>query len=175
MNRDEKLAVVSGLNESFSRAKLTVVADYCGLKVSEFQKIRVELKNCDSEIRVAKNTLLKRAVTDTGNAALSDDFTGTTAVVMGFADPVAPAKVVTKFADDHKKFIIRCAALDGEKIGVEELIALSKLPSKEVLLGQLLSTWNNVPTGLVQVLTGVPRTFVYALQAIKEQKEAASN
>lgn len=175
MNRDEKLAVVSGLNESFSRAKLTVVADYCGLKVSEFQKIRVELKSCDSEIRVAKNTLLKRAVTDTGNAALSDDFTGTTAVVMGFADPVAPAKVVTKFADDHKKFIIRCAALDGEKIGVEELIALSKLPSKEVLLGQLLSTWNNVPTGLVQVLTGVPRTFVYALQAIKEQKEAASN
>lgn len=175
MNRDEKLAVVSGLNESFNRAKLTVVADYCGLKVSEFQKIRVELKNCDSEIRVAKNTLLKRAVTDTGNAALSDDFTGTTAVVMGFADPVAPAKVVTKFADDHKKFIIRCAALDGEKIGVEELIALSKLPSKEVLLGQLLSTWNNVPTGLVQVLTGVSRTFVYALQAIKEQKEAANN
>ncbi len=175
MNRDEKLAVVSGLNESFRRAKLTVVADYCGLKVSEFQKIRIELKNCDSEIRVAKNTLLKRAVTDTGNAALSDDFTGTTAVVMGFADPVAPAKVVTKFADDHKKFIIRCAALDGEKIGVEELIALSKLPSKEVLLGQLLSTWNSVPTGLVQVLTGVPRTFVYALQAIKEQKEAASN
>jgi large subunit ribosomal protein L10 len=175
LNRDEKLAVVSGLNESFRRAKLTVVADYCGLKVSEFQKIRIELKNCDSEIRVAKNTLLKRAVTDTGNAALSDDFTGTTAVVMGFADPVAPAKVVTKFADDHKKFIIRCAALDGEKIGVEELIALSKLPSKEVLLGQLLSTWNSVPTGLVQVLTGVPRTFVYALQAIKEQKEAASN
>lgn len=175
MNRDEKLAVVSGLNDSFNRAKLTVVADYCGLKVSEFQKIRIELKNCDSEIRVAKNTLLKRAVTDTGNAALSDEFTGTTAVVMGFADPVAPAKVVTKFADDHKKFIIRCAALDGEKIGVEELVALSKLPSKEVLLGQLLSTWNNVPTGLVQVLTGVPRTFVYALQAIKEHKEAANN
>ena len=175
MNRDDKLAVVSALNDSFSRAKFTVVADYCGLKVSELQKIRVELKNCDSEIRVAKNTLLKRAVTDTGNAALSDDFTGTTAVVMGYADPVAPAKVVAKFADDHKKFIIRCAALDGEKIGVDELIALSKLPTKEVLLGQLLSTWSNVPTGLVQVLSGVPRTFVYALQAIKDQKEAASN
>ncbi len=175
MNRDDKLAVVSELNESFNRAKFMVVADYCGLKVSELQKIRIELKNCDSEIRVAKNTLLKRAVTDTGNAALSDDFTGTTAVVMSYADPVAPAKVVTKFADDHKKFIIRCAALDGEKIGIEELVALSKLPSKEVLLGQLLSTWNNVPTGLVQVLTGVPRTFVYALQAIKDQKEATTN
>ena len=175
MNRDDKLAVVSALNDSFTRANFAVVADYCGLKVSELQKIRVELKNCNSEIRVAKNTLLKRAVTDTGNSALSDSFTGTTAVVMGYADPVAPAKVVAKFADDHKKFIIRCAALDGEKIGVEELIALSKLPSKEVLLGQLLSTWKNVPTGLVQVLTGVPRSFVYTLQAIKDQKESAEN
>ena len=106
---------------------------------------------------------------------MSDDFTGTTAVVMSYDDPVAPAKAVAKFADDHKKFIIRCAALDGEKIGIEELIALSKLPSKEVLLGQLLSTWSSVPTGLVQVLTGVPRTFVYALQAIKDQKEAATS
>lgn len=175
MNRDDKVTIVSELSDSLSRAKLTVVADYCGLKVSEFQKIRIELKNCDSEIRVAKNTLLKRAVTDTGNDVLSDEFKGTTAVVMGYADPVTPAKVVTKFADDHKKFIIRAATLDGEKIGVNELLALSKLPSKEVLLGQLLSTWNNVPTGLVQVLTGVPRTFVYALQAIKDQKEAANN
>ncbi len=175
MNRDEKLAVVSDLNNSFNRSKLTVVADYCGLKVSEFQKIRIELKNCESEIRVAKNTLLKRAVTDTGNAALSNDFSGTTAVVMSYADPVAPAKVLTKFADDHSKFIIRSAALDGEKIGVEQLVALSKLPTKEIMLGQLLSTWNNVPTGLVQVLSGVPRTFVYALQAIKDQKEASTN
>ena len=175
MNRDDKVAIVSELNDSFNRSKLNVVADYCCLKVSEFQQIRIELKNCDSEVRVAKNTLLKRAVTDTGNEALSDDFTGTTAVVLGYEDPVSPAKVVTKFADDYEKFVIRSAALDGEKIAVDELIALSKLPTKEVLLGQLLSTWNNVPTGLVQVLTGVPRTFVYALQALKDQKEAAEN
>lgn len=175
MNRNEKATIVAELNDSFNRSKLTVVADYCGLKVSEFQKIRVELRGQGSEIRVAKNTLLKLAVAETGNAELSDDFTGTTAVVMSYEDPVGPAKVVTKFADDHQKFVIRSAALDGEKIDVDGLIALSKLPSKEILLGQLLSTWNNVPTGLVQVLSGVPRTFVYALQALKEQKEAAGN
>jgi len=175
LNRDEKVTIVSDLSESFNRAKLAVVADYCGLKVSEFQKIRVELRNCNSEIRVAKNTLLKRAVTDTGNAALSEYFSGTTAVIMAYADPVEPAKVVTKFANDNVKFKIRSAVLDGEKIGVDKLVALSKLPSKEVLLGQLLSTWKGVPTGLVQVLSGVPRTFVYALQAIKDRKEAAEN
>lgn len=175
MNRDDKVTIVSELNESFDRSKLTVVADYCGLKVSELQKIRIGLRECDSEIRIAKNTLLRRAVAETSNADLSDQFTGTTAVVLSYDDPVGPAKVITKFADDFDKFIIRSAALDGEKIGIEQLEALSKLPSKEVMLGQLLSTWSNVPGGFVRVLNGVPQTFVYALQAIMEQKEAASN
>ncbi|SDP26226.1 50S ribosomal protein L10 [Desulforhopalus singaporensis] len=175
MNRDDKVTMVASLNDAFSRSKLTVVADYCGLKVSEFEKVRIELKKCDSEVRVAKNTLLRRAVADTTNADLGDDFTGTTAVVMAYSDPVEPAKAVTKFAKDHDKFIIRSAALDGEKIDLDKLVALSKLPSKEVLLGQLLSTWSSVPTGLVQVLSGVPRTFAYALQAIKDQKESSGN
>jgi large subunit ribosomal protein L10 len=175
LNRDEKVTLVSELNDSFSRAGFTIVADYCGLNVSELQQIRIELRDCDSEIRIAKNTLLKRAAEDTGSALLNDDFVGTTAVVMSYADPVAPAKAIAKFADDFEKFKIRSAVLDGEKISVEELIALSKLPSKEALLGQLLSTWNNVPTGLVQVLTGVPRTFIYGLQALKDKKEETDN
>lgn len=174
MNRDEKATIISELNDSFSRAKFAVVADYCGLKVSELQKIRVELRNCNSEIRIAKNTLLKRAAADTGNAVLGDAFTGTTAVIMAYGDPVAPAKVVAKFADDHDKFKIRCAALDGGKLEPAGLIALSKLPSKEVLLSQFLSVLNGVPTGLVQVLSGVPRTFGYVLNAIREKKEQAA-
>lgn len=174
MNRDDKATIVSELNDSFSRAKFAVVADYCGLKVSELQKIRIELRNCNSEIRIAKNTLLKRAAADTDNASLGDAFTGTTAVIMAYGDPVAPAKVITKFAEEHEKFKIRCAALDGEKLTTDSVIALSKLPSKEVLLSQFLSVLNGVPTGLVQVLSGVPRTFGYVLNAIKEKKEQAA-
>lgn len=175
MNRDEKTAIVSELNDSFSRAKFTVVADYCGLKVSELQQIRIDLRNCDSEIRIAKNTLLKKAVENTDSVSLSDDFSGTTAVVIAYGDPVMPAKVVAKFADEHEKFKIRSASFEGGKLGVEELIALSKLPTKDVLLGQLLSVMNAVPTGLVRVLSGVPRTFLYGLQAVKDQKEQAAN
>jgi large subunit ribosomal protein L10 len=174
LNRDDKATIISELNDSFGRAKFAVVADYCGLKVSELQKIRIELRNCDSEIRIAKNTLLKRAAADTDNSVLSDEFTGTTAVIVAYGDPVAPAKVVAKFADDHDKFKIRCAALDGGKLEVAGVVALSKLPSKEVLLSQFLSVLNGVPTGLVQVLSGVPRTFGYVLNAIKEKKEQAA-
>ncbi len=175
MKREEKVAIISELNDSFSKSKFSVVADYRGLSVAQMQKIRIELRKVDSEIRVAKNTLLRRAVAETDSDVLSDDFTGTTAVVMAYDDPVGPAKALAKFADDHDKFIIRSAVLEGEKLGPEELKALSKLPSKEVLLSQLLSVLNGVPTGLVQVLSGVPRTFVYGLQALKDQKEQAEN
>jgi len=175
LKREEKAAIISELNDSFSKAKFSVVADYRGLSVAQMQKIRIELRKVDSEIRVAKNTLLRRAVAETDSDVLSDDFTGTTAVVMAYDDPVGPAKALSKFADDHDKFIIRSAVLEGEKIGPDELKALSKLPSKEVLLSQLLSVLNGVPTGLVQVLSGVPRTFVYGLQALKDQKEQAEN
>jgi large subunit ribosomal protein L10 len=175
LNRDDKAAIVSDLNESFSRAKIAIVADYCGLTVAELQNIRIELRKCDSEIRIAKNTLLRRAVTETESEVLVNDFTGTTAVVMAYDDPVAPAKAIAKFAEDHKQFIIRSAALEGEKLNPDELIALSKLPSKEALLGQLLSVMNAVPTGLVRVLSGVPRTFLYGLQAVKDQKEQVEN
>ena len=173
MNRDDKTAIVSELNDSFNRANFTVVTDYCGLTVSELQELRIQLRGCDSEIRIAKNTLLKRTVADTACDMLVDDFTGTTAIVMGYDDPVAPAKALAKFVETHEKMQIRSAALDGEKISSEDMIALSKLPSKEVLLGQFLSVLNSVPTGLVQVLSGVPRTSLYGLQAIKEQKEQA--
>ncbi len=157
----------------FNRAKFSVVADYCGLKVSELEKVRKELRGCDTEIRIAKNTLLKRAVADTACESLAEDFSGTTAIVMAYDDPVMPAKVLAKFAEDHKKFELRSAVLEGEKITVDNILALSKLPTKEVLLGQLLSVMNGVPTALVRVLSGVPRTFLYGLQAIKDQKEQA--
>ncbi len=173
MNRDEKSAIVAELNEMFNRAKFSVVADYCGLTVSELEKVRNELRGCDTEIRIAKNTLLKRAVADTACESLIEDFSGTTAIVMAYDDPVSPAKVLAKFAEDHKKFELRSAVLEGEKITVDNILALSKLPTKEVLLGQLLSVMNGVPTALVRVLSGVPRTFLYGLQAVKDQKEQA--
>lgn len=173
MDRDQKSAIVAELNELFNRAKFSVVTDYCGLKVSELEKIRTELRGCNSEIRIAKNTLLKRAVTDTACESLTDEFTGTTAIVVAYDDPVIPAKVLAKFAEDHERFQLRSAVLEGEKITIDNIVSLSKLPSKEVLLGQLLSVMNGVPTALVRVLSGVPRTFLYGLQAIKDQKEQA--
>jgi large subunit ribosomal protein L10 len=173
LNREEKAAIVAELNDSFNRAKFSAVADYCGLTVADLEKIRRNLREASSEIRIAKNTLLRRAVADTSCESLIDDFTGTTAIVTSYDDPVAPAKVLAKCAEDYKKFQLRSAVLEGEKITVDDMIALSKLPSKEVLLGQLLSVMNGVPTAFVRVLSAVPQNLLYGLQAIKDQKEQA--
>ena len=173
MNRDEKAAIVADLNESFNRAKFSVVADYCGLTVSDLEKIRRDLRATSSEIRIAKNTLLKRAVADTSCESLANDFTGTTAIVMSYDDPVGPAKVLAKCAEDYDKLQLRSAVLDGEKITIDDMVALSKLPSKEILLGQLLSVMNGVPTAFVRVLSAVPQNLLYGLQAVKDQKEQA--
>ncbi|MFC1827836.1 50S ribosomal protein L10 [Thermodesulfobacteriota bacterium] len=175
MNRDEKVAEVEELNGKFAKAKIAIVADYKGLTVPVLQELRHNLRRNEAEFRVAKNSLLIRAVEDTEYKGLQDQFVGTTAVTVSYDDPVTPAKILAEFSKDHPELKIRSASLDGKLLSVDEVIALSILPSKEVLLSQMLSVMNAVPTGLVQVLSGVPRTFLYALQAIKEQKEQAAN
>ena len=175
MNRDEKVAEVAELSGKFAKAKIAIVADYKGLTVPVLQELRHNLRRNDAEFRVAKNTLLNRAVEDTDFRGLQEYFVGTTALTVSYGDPVTPAKILTDFCKDHPELKIRSASLDGKVLSVEEVTALSSLPSREVLLGQMLSVMNAVPTGLVQVLSGVPRTFLYALQAIKEQKEQAAN
>lgn len=172
MDRDKKNEVVSGLNDSFSRAKVAVVAEYRGLKVPELEKLRRSLRQQDAQIQVAKNTLLRLAVKDTPYAHLSDSFSGATAVALGFGEPVGMAKALTAFAKEHSAaFTIRIAGLEESRISAEDLLALSKLPGREELLGTLLGTMSAVPTGFVRVLNALPQKFLYALTAIKEQKE----
>ena len=171
MNRDQKTDAISELNETFSKAKFAVVADYRGLKVTELEKLRNNLRENDAQIQVAKNTLLRLAVKGTAYESLSDSFTGTTAVAIGFTEPVGPAKVLTTFAKEFKAFTIRSAALAGNMLSVEDVQALSLLPCREELLAKLLGTMAAVPTSFVRVLNAVPQGLVYALTAIKEQKE----
>jgi len=171
LNRDEKASVVQELSEKFAKASIAVVSDYRGLTVTEFEELRIALKKCDSEVKVAKNTLLRKASQNTAFEPLNDQFKGTTALSIAYGDPVAPAKVLVDFAKGHEKLSIRSAVLDGKLLSTEDLVALSTLPSKEILLGQLLSVMQAVPTGFVRVLNAIPQKFVYALQAIKDQKE----
>jgi len=171
LNRDTKATKVSELNETFTKAKFAVVADYRGLKVTELEKLRGALREQNAQIQIAKNTLLRLAVKGTEYESLTENFTGTTAIAYSFDEPVGPSKALAEFGKEFKALKIRAAGLDGKLLGADDVIALSKLPSKDQLLGKLCGVLAAVPTKLVCTLNAAPSNLVYALQAIKDQKE----
>ena len=173
MKLSEKTKIVEDLHERFARAAIVVLTDYKGLDVATISELRRKLRESDIEFQVAKNTLLARAAAGTDIAALKDHFKGPSAIALSYHDPVAPAKVLVQFAETNQKLEIKAGAMKGRLLDFQAIKSLSTLPSREILLGQLLSALNGVPTGLVRALNDVPRRMVNVLQAIKDQKEAA--
>lgn len=173
MRLQEKQNVVEDLHERFARSKIVIVTDYKGLNVAAISDLRGKLKAAGIEYSVVKNSLLVRASEETGVACLADFFKGPSAVAISYDDPVAPAKVLTEFAKGNDKFDVKAGAMDGKLLDLDQLKALSSLPSREELLGQLLATMNAVPTNFVRVLYNVPSGLLNVLQAIKDKKEAA--
>lgn len=172
MNRDEKAALVEDLSDKLKKAELAVVTEYKGLNVASLESLRRELKNNNAELKVIKNTLLSRAVSGSVYESLKDHLKGTTAVAVAYDDPVAVAKAVTEFNKEYSELNIKGAIVsDGNSLTPEDLKALAKVPPRDVLLAQLMSVMQAVPTGFVRVLQGVPQKFVYALQGIQDSKE----
>ena len=171
MNRESKAKKVDELKDTFANAKFAVVADYRGLKVGEFEQLRVSLRGQGGQVQVAKNTLLKLAVQGTEFEGLTQDFTGTTAVAFSFDEPVGSAKALADFTKEHERLVVRSAMYEGKKLSADDVVALSKLPTKDQLLGQLCGVLAALPTKLVRTLNAAPSNLVYALQAIKDQKE----
>ena len=173
MKLEEKKQIAENLHEKFSRSKVVIATDYKGLNVGAISDLRKKLREFEVEYRVVKNTLLERASKDTDAALIRDKFKGPTAIALSYKDPVAPAKILVKFAETNKNLIIKAGVLNGKVLDFNSIKALSSLPAREVLLGQLLSAMNGVPASFVRTLCGVPKKFLYVLQAIKNRKEAA--
>ncbi len=173
MKIEDKKRVVDEMHESFTNAKVVIATDYKGLDVSTINDLRGKLREAAIEYKVVKNTLLIRASEDTDAALIKDTFKGPTAVALSFDDPVAPAKILSDFAKDHAKLEIKAGVMDGAILDLDAIKALSSLPSRDQLLGQLLSVINGVPTNMVRVLNAIPVQFLNVLQAIKDQKETA--
>ena len=173
MRLSEKQNIVKDLKDRFSRSKVVIVTDYKGLDVTTLNALRRRLKAAQCEYRVVKNTLLIRASEQTDISLIKDDFKGPNAVTLSYNDPIAPAKVLTEFAKSHDALEIKMGVMDGKVLDRKAVEALATLPSREVLLSQLLSAINGVPVSFVTVLSNIPQRMLNVLQAIKEKKEAA--
>ncbi len=173
MNLKEKKKIVEDLHEKLLKSKIVIVTDYKGLNVATINDLRSKLREAEVEFKVVKNSLLTRAAKETDVELIEKDFTGPSAIALSYDDPVAPAKVLTTFAASNNMLDIKAGVLKGKVLDLSAIIALSKLPAREVILAQLLSSMIGIPTALVRTLNEVPRRFLNVLQALKEQRDAA--
>jgi len=172
LNRETKEQQVVELREKLTNAKAVFLADFRGMNVEQATTLRDELRTAAVEYKVVKNTLLDLASRDTDKASLAPYYAGPTAVAFSYDDPVAAAKVLSKFAKTQPNtFKLKAGVLTGKAMSVADIQALADLPSREVLLAKLLGTINAPVANFVGVLAAVPGSFVRALNAIKVQKE----
>ncbi len=171
MNKTEKQELIDQLKSDFSKAQFVALANFKGVTVESITKFRAKVRNTNAAFKVAKNTLINISAKDSDFGKFTQDLQGPNGVIFGFEDAVAIAKVIDTFSKEEEKFSVNKAIFEGRELSKEQLKALSSLPSKEVLLGQLLSVMNGPARSFVSVLAAVPRSFVTVLDAIAKQKE----
>ena len=154
LNRSEKEAVISDVTGLAAKAQTLVIAEYRGIKVADMTKLRSSARSNGVSLSVLKNTLARRAVAGSGFEVVSDLMTGP--LIYGFSeDAVAAAKVVADFAKTNDKLVIRAGAFAGKALDVDGVKQLANIPSKEVLLAQLLGLMQSPISRTARVLAAV--------------------
>ena len=170
-----KIAAVAELKEKLSASKGVVLTDYRGLTVAQDTKLRSKLREAGVEYRVVKNTMTRIAANEIGIDGLDSYLEGPTAIAISETDPVAPAKIIAEFVKEHKLKVlgVKAGLVEGKVIDAAGVKALAELPPREVLIAQVLAGMQSPIVGLVNVLQGSIRNVVYALDAVRQQKESA--
>jgi len=169
--KEQKKQIVGDLADKLANFKSAVFTDYKGLTVAEAQELRKQCKEQNAEYLVAKKTLIQLALDKAGIKDVDvKNMEGNIALVLGFEDEVAPAKISANFAKDHESLKLLGGIMENQYIDFAKVEALSKIPSKAELLAKLVGSLNSPISGFVNVLAGNLRGLVSVLNAIKEQK-----
>lgn len=174
MERSQKAVIIENMKARANDASIAVMTEFKGMTVEESTNLRVAVRNAGGEYHVIKNTLGRIAFTGGKHDAVKDQFRDNIGVALGFDDPVAVAKALSKFVKTSKTLTIKSGSLDGKFMTAEQVEALAKLPGREQLLGQVLATMNAVPTNFVCLFANILRGLLYALKAIEEKKSTAA-
>ena len=171
---EKKKQMVADLSERIKNSCAGVVVDYKGINVEDDTKLRRELREAGVEYTVVKNSILGRAAQDAGLEGIDSVLEGTTAIATSADDYVASARILQKFADSHDNFSLKSGYLDGEIISMEKLIALAKLPSREVLLATVCSVFNAPIAAFARAVQAiVDKGGVEACEPAEEKAEEA--
>ncbi len=169
MKREDKRRVVADLNQRMRQAKVAILTRFVGLNVEKMTQLRRELRKAAVEYRIIKNTLLRLAVQGTDKEVLASKIEGPVAVAWSNADPVAPARVLAKFAKDYAQLQILVAYSDGRLWGPAEIQQWVTLPSLEELRGKILGLIQVPASRLVRLLATPGTGLAQVMKAKSEQ------
>ena len=170
LSLEQKQAMVSEVSGQLKGAQAVIVAEYRGLNVVRVTQLRAKARKSGLYLRVLKNTLVRRAVQGTPFEKLTDQLVGP--LMYGISqDPVTGAKVLSEFAKDNERFVIKVGAMPNTLMSAKDIKALALLPSRDELLAMLMGTMQAPVAKLVRTMNEVPGKFVRTLAALRDQRE----
>lgn len=173
MVQHAKTERVSKLTDLLREAKSIILNDFTGLKVSDISELRRACRNNDVTFTVVKNTLAKKSFRELGIDGLDPLLDGPTAIAISNVDEVAPAQVLKKFVDDYERPRLKGGYVSGRVIDDREVVRLAMLPGRDVMLAQVVGTFQAPIRGFVGVLGASLRDLAGVLNAIAKKKETA--
>ena len=172
LNREEKAAVVAEVSAQVASAQAIIVAEYRGLGVGAITVLRRQARESGVYLRVLKNTLARRAIAGTPFEGLTDQLVGPLIYGMS-SDPVSCAKVLADFAKSNDKLALKGGAMANSVLDTDAVKVLASMPSRDVLLAQLMGTMQAPVAKFVQTLNEVPARFVRTVAALRDEREKA--
>jgi large subunit ribosomal protein L10 len=173
LEKGQKKQVVDDLGARLQRMNSMFIAEYSGMSVAQVTRLRRELRTIGVDFTVVKNTLLKIASVGTKAAVLQDQFHGPNAIVCIYNDPVGAAKIVQNFAREVPLLKVKAGFLGDQALTLDDIVKLSTLPPKDVLIAKFMGLLQSMPQRFVYVLSGNLSKLLYTLDAIKTQKAQA--
>ena len=174
MATKEKIAEVQAIAERMEKSQSMVLANYSGLTVDQLTRFRTQCRAKAIECRVVKNRLAKIACDNANVSVMKDHLKGPTAILFGFESQVDPAQIVVAFAKDNEKMTIKGGMVDGQFLTPDQVVALSKVPSKDELYARMMGSINSPLIGVAMCTKGVVAGLARCLDAVAKQKADAA-
>ncbi len=172
LSLEQKKAVVAEIAGVATDAHSLVVSEYSGITVEDFTEMRAEARKTGVYLKVAKNTLVKRAVQDTEFECVADSLVGPMIYAFSQEDPGCAARLIKDYAKKNDKLITKLVSIGGKMFDASELSRLASLPTKDQAISQLMSVMKAPVEKLVRTLDAPNTKLVRTIVAIRDQKEA---
>lgn len=172
MNRDQKAAAIAEIADQIRESQAIFAVDYRGISVPQAADVRTRLRAADASFRIVKNTLTERAADDAGAEALKAMLAGPTALTFVRGDAATAAKAIAAFSRETQLLHFKGGLMDGDTLEPEQIVAISRLPARDVLYGQLVGVVAAPITGVVRGLNALLSGVAIALAAVRDKKES---